>query len=140
MENKITLSLDMTITRENVSDILCTALYGGVWYWCPKVHVVGEVDSDKECYEDKLADHLFNGGTIDFYEDEEETGDEDDFIPRPLNLESLVKGIKRFIEEYSSCLPVTRSGGRLELECGEIDANDADTIIQLACLGDVIYG
>ena len=134
-DKEIKVEVDLVVKREDIGDIICTALYGAITYWCPKVTVNGERLSDIE-----LAEHLWEGGEISFWEDEDETGE--NLVEHKVNLEKFINAIKAYIEgdyTYSASI-LTSEGDKMELECGNVDADVADCICQLACFGDLVYG
>ena len=63
-ENQITVSvtLEIALTQEDIDDIMCGALEGGINYWCNEVKVVGdylgEYGSEQIARGGKLRLHL----------------------------------------------------------------------------------
>jgi hypothetical protein len=142
---KVTVRVDVGIGRKDISDLLATALYDGITYWCPKFRTVDmkKKEGDDRCYEDKVADHLFNGGKVTFYEDEDESGIEEDFIAHTVGIEDFLEGIRKYLLERGRNVitEVIESGNRVsEIDWGDIDAFEADAMIQYICFGEVIYG
>ena len=48
MENNeflISIAKEVKVTAEDIDDIMCSALEGGINYWCCKAEVVGAVPS-----------------------------------------------------------------------------------------------
>ena len=131
----------VNVSERDISDILCTAFYDSIDYWCPKLEVeaVEKTDvEDLESKEDVCAEHLVNGGTLIFYEDEDETGE--NLIPHRVKLEDFLRGLVQWLEDYAVAPPVDGITGNLYLDTGMIDSNDADSIVQLAVFGKLVYG
>lgn len=137
----VELKKDVIIKEEDISDLLSTALYDAIYYWCPKVRPANMVrkENDNRCYEDKLAEHLFNGGEIIFYEDEDESGVEKDFVAHNMKLDDFIKGIGKYLSERGTgSLIETKEGTKIDW--GQIDSIEADCIIQYMCFDELVYG
>lgn len=114
----------LRVTEEDIDDIMCSALEGGITYWCDCAKVIG--DYLGEWAHEQIA----RGGTLrlhDFEEDKE----------YDLDIEKLLHGIHKaysdgYYHDYGWC-------NGLELDCCQVDASVADCIIQLALFDDVIY-
>ena len=39
---KLEIKFDVEITQQDIDDIMCSALEGGINYWCRKAEVVGD--------------------------------------------------------------------------------------------------
>jgi len=147
METRRTIEVTkkVVIEQSDISNLLATALYDGITYWCPKFEVNGKLADDGRDYEDKVAEHLFKGGKVTFYEDEGEEGNEEDFIEHTVSLDDFVKGIGTYLRDGGnpSCLTEESRGGKEQvtaIEWGDIDAIEADAMIQYICFREVIYG
>ena len=123
-EKKFTVraQIEVNLSQQDIDDIMVTALEGGITYWCKKAVVVGEYLG--ECASDQIS----RGGTLALH-DAETT---DIWM---LNLESFLNGVKLYFED----------GCHVQVEDGcidtcDIDANDADCIIQFALFGEVMFG
>lgn len=122
---KINIATELTVTQEDIDDIMCTALEGGINYWCRKAKVVGEYLGEYG------SEQIARGGKLildDMVEDQE----------YELTREDILKGIKMAVEhgyykDYGWC------DGHY-LDTCNVDANVADVIVQLALFEDVIYG
>ena len=129
MENNkeffIQATLNIKVTAQDIDDIMCSALEGGITYWCCKAEVVGNYLGEF------ASEQISRGGTLKLYDAEEDEVYE-------LTLEKLLKGIKLAIQEnyyadYDWC------DGTM-LDTCQVDANVADVIIQLALFEEVVYG
>ena len=122
-EYTIRPEIEIKLTQEDIDDIMCASLEGGVTtYWCSEAEVVGE-------YRGEYAhEQISRGGSLLMHDSEED-------VAYVLDLEKFLKGVKLWIEK-GYCTAI--AGGVLDT-C-DIDAADADNIVQLALFGDVIFG
>jgi len=105
-------------TKQDIDDIVCTALEGGITYWCYKAKVC-----EDKYFGEYASDQISRGGSLElFVDDEDET-----FI---LNEENFLNGLEMYCKENKIDYA----------DPAEIDANDADCIIQYAVFGEVVYG
>lgn len=128
MENKaffISISKRINVTAEDIDDIMCSALEGGITYWCYKAEVVGKYLGEY------ASEQISRGGTLKLYDCEENEVYE-------LTLEKLLKGIQLAVEGnyYEDYEWVLGDG----LDVCQVDAEVADVIIQLALFDDVVFG
>lgn len=113
------------ITQEDVDDIVCTALEGGITYWCCKAEVC-----EDEYYGEYASDQISMGGSLRLYDDE----NDEQYI---LTLDNFLKGIQQAIKDgYGS----DWFGDDARLDAMNIDGEAADVIVQCALFGEVIYG
>ena len=126
MENyNIEVNKKYTVTPQDIDDIMVTALEGGINYWCRKAEVVGEYLGEY------ASDQISRGGSLILYDAESSDHWE-------LNLEKLLDGIQKAIEDnWFSDYDWYVDG---ELDCCQIDAEVADTIVQLALFDDIVFG
>ena len=125
---KINVVKIISVTAEDIDDIMCTALESGITYWCNKAEVVGD-------YLGKYAhEQIARNGVLKLYDAE---SDEIYTLTR----DKLLNGIKLAIE--ANCLDVRAEYGwhidtKIDTCC--IDAEIADVIVQMALFDDVIFG
>ena len=141
--------ITIKITKEDVVDILSSAM-DGIGYWGrivpnneqykeAKKWIRENEEPDYEiCYEDVIAQILFNGKsvTVRDIEDDKESW---------LSLSNLAQGIQTAFREgyyssYNWLVPDGDGFGEWHLETSQIDSEVADAIIQFALFGEVIYG
>lgn len=118
MTHKIKVTKSIEITDENIDDIMCDALEGGITYWCSKAEVVGEYLGEY------ASDQISRGGKLILHDFEE---DED----HELTLEKFLAGYKQTVED--GLFDGDPDGD-------EYDAAVADCIIQYAVFGEIVYG
>lgn len=119
------------VTEEDIKDIMCTALEGGINYWAdyendeeylPYIYFDDEPFSELLC-----AEILLNGGRFWLISLNE-------YFSFTLN--KLMTGIQRWIDGGYDMYGAVDGE---ELDCGNIDSECADCIIQLALFDDVVY-
>ena len=109
------------ITEEDITDIVVTALEGGIGYWACLDNTGEEFENapKDEAVSETVARILLNNGSV-FFEDEEARYE--------LTLEKLLNGIEKYAQE---------NGG---IDMDDLDADMADAIVQYAIFCEVIYG
>lgn len=144
--------ITIKITKEDVVDILSSAI-GGISYWGEIVpndrqyekvekwlreNAEPDYDDGEICYEEIIAQILFDGKsvTVRDIEDDKESW---------LSLSNLARGIQTAFREgyyssYNWLVPDGDGSNKWHLEPCQIDAEVADVIIQLAVLGEIVYG
>lgn len=120
----VEIKMNVKLTEEDIDDIMCAALEGGISYWCRKAEVVGEYLGEY------ASEQISRGGTLRLYDSEDDEVYE-------LTLENLLHGFELWViggyDTYGSV-----SNG--EVDTMEIDAEKADQIVQLALFDEIIYG
>ena len=120
----------IAVTDEDIDDIMCSALEGGITYWADAANVVGKFLGEY------ASEQISRGGKLKIHTIE--PFDEDETEWYVLNEDKLLKGIKMAIEDGYRADYGWYDGGKLD--CGQIDAEVADVIVQLGLFGEVIYG
>ena len=150
---EINPQVTIKITKEDVVDILSSALGGGISYWGGIVpndrhyeeakkwlreNAEPDYDDGMICYEEIIAQILFSGKsvTVRDIEDDKESW---------LSLSNLARGIETAFREgyyssYNWLVPDGDGFGEWHLETSQIDSEVADVIIQIAVFGQVVYG
>lgn len=112
----------VNLTEQDIDDIMCAALEGGICYWCSKAEVIGD-------YLGEYAhEQISRGGALRLHDCESEQVYE-------LTLENFLKGVKLYFEQ--GCHVQVEDN---TIDTCDIDANDADCIVQFALFGEVVYG
>ena len=144
--------ITIKITKEDVVDILSSAM-DGIGYWGRIVpnneqykeakkwlreNSESDYDDGEICYEEVVAQILFDGKsvTVRDIEDDKESW---------LSLSNLSYGIQKafqggYYSDYNWLVPDGDGSNKWHLEPYQIDAEVADVIIQLAVLGEIVYG
>lgn len=134
MENEFILNvtLEIMLTQEDVDDIMCTALEGGINYWCYKAEVIGEYLGEYG------SEQISRGGKLRLYL--EEPFDEDETMDYELDLEKFKKGIEMWVQNPVGCNCLEQVDGKIRFDACNADAVVCDAIIQYALFGDVVFG
>lgn len=125
---KINVTLKLTLTSEDIDDIMVTALEGGITYWCYRAMVLGEYLGSY------ASDQISRHGTLRLFIMPEclDDGEPESY---DLTLDKFIQGVMKYVAEIN---PGIVENGRLDV-CN-IDAPAADTIIQYAIFDEVVYG
>ena len=122
---EVEFRFNLTVTQQDIDDIMCTALEGGITYWCCVAKVVGKRLGEY------ASEQIGRGGELKLYDAES-----DDVWT--LNRDKLLNGIKLWAEWGGDPCSAIRGNGTLDTS--EIDAEIADTIVQYALFGEVVFG
>lgn len=120
----VEVTMPIELTKENIDDIVCTALEGGINYWCSDAEV-----ADKMYYGEYASEQISRGGSLKLYDAEAEK-------PYTLTLRNFIEGFKKWVSNGYDTYSAVHNG---KVDCCNIDANKADQIIQFALFGEVIY-
>ena len=123
-EKKFTVraQIEVNLSQQDIDDIMVTALEGGINYWCRRAKVVGEYLGEA------ASDQISRGGSLILYDAESSDKWE-------LTLEKFLNGVKLYFED--GCHVQVEDN---RIDAGDIDAGDADCIIQLAIFEEVVFG
>jgi hypothetical protein len=128
-----TINIDFDIHDNDIENIIITALEGGIGYWGCLLNEGKEFD---EFYKDTkglttsefVADLILNEKSVVLYDTELDFNDAEKW---ELNLFKLLNGIKLYIINSNQInFPLIDN----------LDANMADSIIQYALFGELVYG
>lgn len=119
---KVRPEIEVALTVEDIDDIMCAALEGGICYWCGRAEVVGDYLGEY------ASEQIARGGSLLLHDAESADTWE-------LNREKFLNGVKLYFEQ----------GCHVQVEDNlidtcDIDGNDADCILQLAIFGEVVFG
>jgi len=116
--HNLTVKKTIKVTDENIDDLMCDALEGGITYWCDRVDVVGDYLGEY------ASDQISRGGELILYDAESDD-------KWSLTLDKLLNGIKKAFEEgYFDG----------DFDSSEYDAGTADAIIQFALFDEIVFG
>lgn len=108
-----------SLIKEEIADLLSTALYGSPW-WKVDNSTDEYKQADGDTIEEKLADMLLKDQSAYLIDKEEDT-------PYELTFYKLCKGLSLFME----------NGGSSNIE--DYDLIDADSVLQYAIFGEIIW-
>ena len=127
-KHEITVQINVTLTTQDIDDIMVSALEGGINYWVGEAEVVEEKRVAYWGHE-----QIARGGCLMLHDIE------DHDTVWELNLEKFLKGFQLWLEKgYDWYDAVDVVSG--VVDCCQIDAGCADNIIQLALFGEIQFG
>lgn len=122
---EITTAVKVKLTEEDIDDIMCSALEGGITYWCRKAEVAGEYLG--EWGHEQIA----RGGTLVLCDAESSDKWE-------LTLDKFLAGVKMWLESGGTRCLTDLGDGRIDT-CN-VDGYEADSIVQYALFGELVFG
>jgi len=117
--------IEVEITQEDIDDIMCAALEGGIYYWC------GEVEVDGEYLGQYAHEQISRGGVLWLHDAEDEEA-----APYELTLEKFIQGLTMFIKNGHGDLVNIKNK---RIDPMDFDSECADCVIQYAVLGEIVY-
>jgi hypothetical protein len=134
---KIEIQTVLELDDEFFEDIITCMFEGGSNYWI-KYITINHPDGKKPSETPNStwsADALNKGGTVIVFAHDAELGS-------VLTRAKLVSGIKGWMITHKGRASIINSSksGELTLDAGDIDAAEADAILQYALFGKLIYG
>jgi hypothetical protein len=149
--------LNRKLTKQDIIDILITALEGGSNYWY-LMDLPENIKSYGQSTSEAVGEYILRGGSIDFFDREEyydvrrslkdgdyNIGDSDDMIDKKsyqedientklgyIDMDRILEAITKIKSEY----PEIWKNILLE----NADAGDADVFLQLCVMNEVVYG
>lgn len=124
--HEISIERVAKVTQEDIDDIMCSALEGGICYWASEAEVVEE----KRCA-DWGHEQIARGGALILHDAESSDKWE-------LTLEKFLNGVKLWLQNGDDRYGALQNDGTLDT-C-EIDGEMADMIVQYAIFGEVRFG
>ena len=123
-EFEVELELKARVTMQDIDDIMCTALEGGITGWCRAAKPVGKMLGEYG------HEQIARGGSLILYDAESSDKWE-------LTLNKFLRGLALAIESGASVTIDAESG---YIDTSDVDAECADMIIQFALFGDLVFG
>lgn len=117
---KFNVDIEVKLTEEDIDDIMCSALEGGIGYWCDCAEVVGG-----KYLGEYASEQISRGGSLMLRHEDGKN---------ELTIDNLLNGIKRVIADGR----LTVEDGRID--CGDVDAEIADMIVQYAIFDKLVFG
>lgn len=142
MEKKITYEVKRSLTRDELFDVLATAVEGGIGYWACLDNTtlewakarsqVKEEMGDDYCIEDVMIQMINNGDNIKFFDAEDPDEGEDPNMCWYLNADTLSRGCALYSENRGDLVECLRNA--------DFDADEADCLMQYALMGEIVFG
>ena len=122
-EGKVTINFKLNM--QDIDDIMACALEGGINYWCSEAKVIGEYLGEY------ASEQISRGGILELYD----TEDDEVYL---LDIKKFIQGFEAWVENGYDYNGAVSANGKVDTSL--IDADDADTIIQLALFDEIVYG
>lgn len=119
---RVSISLDVDLSQQDIDDIMVAALEGGINYWCREAEVVGEYLGEY------ASDQISRGGSLILHDAESSDKWE-------LTRDKFLNGVKLYFE-HGCEVPVEDNA----IDTCGIDACAADSIVQYALFGKLVFG
>lgn len=123
------VEVSIHVAPQDIDDILVGAFEGGINYWCSRV----EVKDDDFRGGEFASDVISRGGILLLHVQD------DDDSPLTLDLERFAKGFKLWLESRSRMDRAFFRFSEHGVDTANIDADDADMIVQYAVFGEIRY-
>ena len=111
---------ELNFTEENINDLMCSALEGGINYWCDRVEMIDTPEGVEFA-----SDSISKGGKVVLY-----FGDKK--CVRVLTLEKFLKGLSATITQIGGC---NSAKDFMDIH----DADTADMVIQFALFDELKF-
>ena len=133
LNHVLNISFSVIVTPEDIDDIMVSALEGGITHWANRA----KVPEDKRVAE-WGHEQIARGGELHIrvVEPFDQNGTEWYVLTK----EKFLKGLEIYLKEpkYSDCLEFVDH--ELRIDTCYVDADVADTIVQYALFGEIVYG
>lgn len=116
--------IGVQVTTRDIDDIMCAALEGGIAHWCGRAEPVGKRLGEY------AHEQIARGGSLTLYDAESDDKWE-------LTLEKFLRGLTKAIEDGASITINAEDGS---IDTSDVDDCVADSVIQLALFGEVVFG
>lgn len=133
LNHALNISFRVIVTPEDIDDIMVSALEGSMSYWANRTNVPKEKRVAEWGYE-----QIARGGELHIHV--VEPFDQNGTEWYVLTKEKFLKGLEIYLKEpkYSDCLEFVNH--ELRIDTCYVDADVADTIVQYALFGEIVYG
>ena len=131
-KHEVKVQITIGMTDEDILDLLVTAIEGGIGYWAC-LDNSGErwmTAPDDQSWAEIATSILLEGGGVTFLDDE------DRCTSWVLTLKKLLEGVKMWVEQEDGRTCIDGEG----IDMCMVDADAADSIIQLALFGELVFG
>jgi len=136
MSENVIVEVPVEIDDELLGDIICTAFEGGSNYWINTIKV-----NHPEGAKPKgspvctwASDAINKNGSVMIFPRECD-GD-----VHTLNKLKLTTGLKMWVVNHPQSVTLVHEYGKNYIDAGNIDADDADCILQYALFNEVVFG
>lgn len=127
---KFKAEIEISLTEEDIDDIMASALEGGICYWADRAVVAGEYLGEF------ASDQISRGGMLKIHLEEPYDNDETEWYE--LTRDKFINGFKLWLESGGDAYGAVMCNGTVDT-C-QIDGICADCIVQYALFGEVVFG
>ena len=124
---EFSVNVETKVSAKRVADLLVGALEGGSSYWIEEILLGPEANGFGSAKPEADDRYPLSGGYIDIRAVDDEPG-----VLYRLNLTALERGLKLLAAKYPKDL--------LDIVNENDDAETSDKLLQLALLGEIVYG
>lgn len=122
-----TINVNVVVTNEDIENIIVTAIEGGIGYWACLINEGKDWDDKPHNISTSVhvANLLMKRKGVWFYDTDEGMNKESMW---ELTIDKFLSGLKMWVAKNK------------RVDFDNVDANDADHILQYALFNDIIYG
>ena len=146
-----TLKTRLEVTEEFLSDLMITAFdgqYGGCWFWATSQEIaLGPWLETNEEADRWLSAKIQKEDELELWAEARDNNPKAEGTAKVWHVthQTLVLGMQRILDKNEADggyygTSATIRGGVAEDDAGDIDANIADSIVQMGLFGEEIYG
>ena len=134
------------LTKEDYIDYFITALEGGSNYWYALIDLHKDISynvkHNKKSLSEAIGEHIFNGGSVNFYDKDNITGKDKDEIGAMIKNQENLLGTVDMDSLLGTITIIKRDYPEIwdGFLIGQYDAADADVFLQLCVMEEVVYG
>jgi len=135
MSKNVIVQIPVELDDEFFDDIICTMFEGGSNYWIGKTQII-HPDGEKPKgmpVSAWIASAINKDGMIKILP-------QDDNVTVVLNKKRLVFGLKEWITKCPDKVSLINENGKNCIDAGNVDADDADAILQYALFEELVFG
>lgn len=125
-KTNIHIQKDVTITDDDIDEIMCIALEGGITDWCNDAY------PSEVLLGDYLSEQISRGGNIILTSSETN----ETFV---LTKKKILNGISLFLSEKDNLWAYTTADME-KIDVASLDADDVDKIVQYALFSELVFG
>jgi len=132
---RIPIILDVELDDEFFDGIICTAFEGGSNYWIDYIDIDHPDGNKPKGVPNSTwaAEALSKDGSVSIYPF-------DDKSNYQLTEQKLIAGVQMWADKHPDHVCIIHKDGNVTIEDGDIDANEADSILQYALFEKLVFG
>ena len=133
---EVSINLKVELDDEFFDDIICTMFEGGSNYWIDFIKIDHPDGKKPQGIPNSTwaSGALNKGGSIFISPLEEKE------VKYKLTKQILIAGIQMWVDERPDSICTTHQNKKITIDAGDIDADDADMILQYSIFKEVVFG